>query len=68
MTLRQLTGLERQRIHDEYTELLDRIAEFRAILANETLVTDIIRTELETLQRKIRGRTLHRNYERSQGI
>ena len=52
MTLRQLTGLERQRIHDEYTELLDRIAELRAILANETLVTDIIRTELETLKEK----------------
>ena len=52
MTLRQLTGLERQRIHDEYTEILDRIAEFRAILANETLVTDIIRTELETLKEK----------------
>ena len=50
MTLRQLTGLERQRIHDEYTELLDQIAEFRAILADETLITDIIRTELETLK------------------
>lgn len=52
MTLRQLTGLERQRIHDEYTELLDRIAEFRAILADETLITDIVRTELETLKEK----------------
>ena len=52
MTLRQLTGLERQRIHDEYTKLLDRIAELRAILASETLVTDIIRTELETLKEK----------------
>ncbi len=52
MTLRQLTGLERLRIHDEYTELLDHIAEFRAILADETLVTDIIRTELETLKEK----------------
>ena len=52
MTLRQLTGLERQRLHDEYTELLDHIAEFRAILANEALVTDIIRTELETLKEK----------------
>ena len=52
MTLRQLTGLERQRIHDEYTEILDRIAEFQAILADETLVTDIIRTELETLKEK----------------
>ena len=52
MTLRQLTGLERQRIHDEYTDLLDHIAEFRAILADETLITDIIRTELETLKEK----------------
>ena len=52
MTLRQLTGLERQRIHDEYTDILDRIAEYRAILANETLLTDIIRTELETLKEK----------------
>ncbi|MYC78621.1 DNA gyrase subunit A [Candidatus Poribacteria bacterium] len=52
MTLRQLTGLERQRIHDEYTELLDQIAEFRAILADETLITDIVRTELETLKEK----------------
>ena len=52
MTLRQLTGLERQRIHDEYTEILDQIAEFRAILADETLVTDIVRTELEALKEK----------------
>ena len=52
MTLRQLTGLERQRIHDEYTDILDRIAELRAILANEALVTDIIHTELETLKEK----------------
>ena len=31
---------------------MDRIAELRAILASETLVTDIIRTELETLKEK----------------
>ena len=52
MTLRQLTGLERQRIHNEYTDILDRIAELRAILANEALVTNIIHTELETLKEK----------------
>ena len=52
MTLRQLTGLERQRTHDEYTEILDRIAELRAILASETLITDILRTELEALRDK----------------
>lgn len=52
MTLRQLTGLERQRIHEEYTDILDRIAELRAILANEALIIDIIHTELETLKEK----------------
>ena len=55
MTLRQLTGLERQRIHDEYTDILDRIVELQTILASETLVTDVIRTELETLKEKYGG-------------
>ncbi len=50
MTLRQLTGLERERINQEYGEVLERIAEFRAILDSEDLVTDIIRTELEGLK------------------
>jgi len=50
LTLRQLTGLERQRINDEYAELLETIAELQAILASEDLVTDIIRTELEGLK------------------
>ncbi len=50
LTLRQLTGLERQRINDEYSDLLETIAELRAILENEDLVTDIIRTELTGLK------------------
>ncbi len=50
LTLRQLTGLERQRINDEYAELLETIAELQAILESEDLVTDIIRTELEGLK------------------
>ncbi len=50
MTLRQLTGLERERINQEYGEVLERIAELRAILDSEDLVTDIIRTELEGLK------------------
>ncbi len=50
MTLRQLTGLERQRLRDEYTELLEIIAELRALLGSEALITDIIRTELEGLK------------------
>ena len=50
MTLRQLTGLERQRIHDEYTDKLEEIAELRAILDSEALITDILRTELAELK------------------
>ncbi|MCY4404586.1 MAG: DNA gyrase subunit A [Candidatus Poribacteria bacterium] len=50
MTLRQLTGLERERINQEYGEVVERIAELRAILDSEELVTDIIRTELEGLK------------------
>ena len=36
MTLRQLTGLERQKINDEYINLLERIEELREILNSET--------------------------------
>lgn len=50
LTLRQLTGLERQRINDEYEDLLVQIAELRAILDSEELVTNIIREELEELK------------------
>ncbi len=50
LTLRQLTGLERQRINDEYEDLLVQIAELRAILESEELVTNIIREELEELK------------------
>ncbi len=50
MTLRQLTGLERQRLRDEYTGLLETIAELRALLDSETLITDMMRTELEGLK------------------
>ncbi len=50
LTLRQLTGLERQRINDEYAKLLETIAELQAILESEDLVTDLIRTELEGLK------------------
>lgn len=50
LTLRQLTGLERQRINDEYTDLVERIAELKAILESDDLVTNIIREELEELK------------------
>jgi len=52
ITLARLTGLERRRIDEEYTELLINIQEFRSILANEALVRNIIRDELLELKDK----------------
>ncbi|WP_440897368.1 DNA gyrase subunit A [Amphibacillus sp. Q70] len=46
MRLQRLTGLERQKIEEEYEELLKTIAELKAILANEEKLLEIIREEL----------------------
>ena len=52
MQLRRLTGLEREKIEEEYRELLVKIAEFKEILANHKLVLDIIRTDLDDLKKR----------------
>jgi DNA gyrase subunit A len=52
MQLRRLTGLERDKIEDEYRELLVKIAEYKEILANESRVLDIIREDLSDLKNK----------------
>ena len=52
MRLRRLTGLERDKIENEYQELLVRIADLRDILANHSRVLDIIRTELTEVKEK----------------
>ncbi|MDF2550170.1 MAG: gyrA [Chlamydiales bacterium] len=46
LKLYQLTGLERDKITQEYHDLLLQIAHYKRILADEALVRDIIRTEL----------------------
>lgn len=46
MRLRALTGLERQKLEDEFAELENRIAEFKAILANEKLLLGVIKDEI----------------------
>ncbi|WP_270167040.1 DNA gyrase subunit A [Paenibacillus sp. SYP-B4298] len=46
MRLQRLTGLERDKIEAEYAELLRKIAEYEAILADEKLVLAIISEEL----------------------
>ena len=43
MRLRALTGLEREKIEAEYAELMDRIAELKAILADEKKLLGVIR-------------------------
>lgn len=51
LRLYQLTGLERDKIQDEYSELLKKIEHFKAILASEAMVREIIREELQDIQK-----------------
>ncbi|UAL47459.1 DNA gyrase subunit A [Sutcliffiella horikoshii] len=46
MRLQRLTGLEREKIEEEYQGLMQLIAELKAILADEEKVLEIIREEL----------------------
>lgn len=52
MRLQKLTGLERQKIIDEYTEMLKLIARLNEILNNRGLRMDIIKTELREVQER----------------
>lgn len=52
MRLQRLTGLEREKIEEEYAELVKTIAHLRDILANEELVLQIIKEELIEIKRK----------------
>ena len=52
MRLRRLTGLERSKIEEELNDLLDKIKEYKAILADEKLVYEIIKTELLEIKDK----------------
>ncbi|MBG9794806.1 DNA gyrase subunit A [Paenibacillus dendritiformis] len=52
MRLQRLTGLEREKIEEEYAELMKKIAEFKEILASEQLVLNIINDELEEVKQK----------------
>ncbi|WP_123052580.1 DNA gyrase subunit A [Clostridium sp. JN-1] len=52
MRLQRLTGLEREKIEQEYSELEKSIAHFNDILAREELVLDIIKEELIEIKNK----------------
>ena len=46
MRLRALTGLEREKLEAEYAELMKRIGELKAILADKKLLLGVIRSEI----------------------
>jgi DNA gyrase subunit A len=52
MQLQRLTGLEHEKLAKELKELKDRIVEYRAILADDGLVMDIIREDLYEIKEK----------------
>ncbi|MEZ4925898.1 MAG: DNA gyrase subunit A [Saprospiraceae bacterium] len=50
MRLQQLTGLERDKVRAEYDELMKKIAELKAILADEMLQRGIVKSETEDVK------------------
>ncbi|EIA20562.1 DNA gyrase subunit A [Listeria fleischmannii] len=52
MRLQRLTGLEREKIEEEYQNLIALITDLKAILADEERILEIIREELEEIKLK----------------
>ncbi len=52
MKLRSLTGLEREKLENEHRELVARIAELKAILADKNKLLGVIKTELLAISEK----------------
>jgi DNA gyrase subunit A len=50
MRLQKLTGLEREKIDQEYREIIDRIGGFRELLSDRSKQSDIITEELQDLK------------------
>jgi DNA gyrase subunit A len=51
MQLQKLTGLERQKLIDEYKEVIQLIAELEEILGNESVLRNLIIKELREVQK-----------------
>lgn len=49
MRLRALTGLERHKLESEYKELMERIAQFKAILSDENRLLSVIKEEITAI-------------------
>jgi len=52
MRLQRLTGLERDKIREEYNELLKKIEGYKLILGDSVLRMEIIKTELQEIKEK----------------
>ena len=52
MRLRALTGLEREKLENEYKELMVRIEQLKAILADRKVLLGVIRREILTVSEK----------------
>lgn len=52
MRLKRLTGLEREKLENQYQELMNTIAYLKAVLASASMVIGIIKAELEEINRK----------------
>ncbi len=52
MQLKRLTGLQREKIEEEYNELMKLIAYLKEVLSSEKLVFDIIKTEALEIKEK----------------
>ena len=52
MRLIRLQGLEREKIENEYKELMERIAYFKSLLENEHLLMGVIKDELLEIKKK----------------
>lgn len=52
MRLGRLTGLEREKLDEEYREVMEKIRYYRSVLADETLLLGIIEDELTEIRRK----------------
>ena len=52
MQLRALTGLEREKIENEYNELMAKIEEYKAIIADKNKLLGVIKTELAAIADK----------------
>ena len=55
MRLQRLTGLEREKIVNEYNNILERIAYLKSILETPQMVLDIIKEEMTEIKEKLCG-------------